>query len=151
MKKRTIFLLTISMLLVLAFVQVALVSAEEACEGEECGYTPPDEYVCDDPEGCPEEDPYTEPDPDPDPGDGYWCADGVWCEYEQEEVVDECENGNPGNAKCVGKAGEKEEMGGFYPPPPPNEDVDDGEYGAGTHGRSDPDKHKPHPSVPPAE
>ena len=148
MKKRTILFLTLSLLLVLAFVQVSLVSAseEEGCVGEECGYVPPDDYVCEDPEGCPAE-PDPEPEPDPDPGEGEWCADGVLCPEEPEEVVDDCAFGNPGNATCVGKAGEKWEVTdpAFW--------VEDGPAGhdPGTHGRSDPWKHKPHPSVPPAE
>jgi hypothetical protein len=123
MKKRTIFLLTISMLLVLAFVQVTLVAAEE---GD--GYSG-DGYVCDNPEGCSEGDSYTEDVP----GDGGTCPDGVVCD--DPPPVDECENGNPGNAKCVGKAGEKEDMGGFWVDPDPNGND------PGTHGRSDPDKH----------
>ena len=134
MKKRTILFLTLSLLFVLAFVQVSLVSAsEEGCVGEECGYVPPDEYVCEDPEGCPAE---PDPEPDPDPGDGYWCGDGV-CYEEPEEVVDECAFGNPGNAKCVGKAGEKKDVTWkpFWVDPDPNGND------PGTHGRSNPDKH----------
>lgn len=128
MKKRTIFLLTISMLLVLAFVQVTLVAAEE---GDAYGG---DEYVCDDPEGCPAEDPYTEPGP----GDDGPCPDGVICDEPVEEETPPCADGNPGNAKCVGKAGEKADMGGFWAPE---------EGGAGTHGRSDPNHHpNGHPS-----
>ena len=135
MNKRTIFFITITLLIVLAFVQVTLVSAEgedpPPCVGEECAYVPPETEPCENPEGCP-----AEPDPDPDPDPPPYCPEG--CEEEEVPPVEEPDcAGNPGNAKCVGKAGEKEDMGGFYPP---------SEGGTGTHGRSDPGKHKEHPA-----
>jgi len=131
MHKRTIFFITITLLIVLAFVQVTLVSAAEEnpppCEGEDCPYVPPDPPpACENPgpEGCPLE---PEPDPEPQP----YCPEGECFGEETTPPEVDCA-GNPGNAKCVGKAGEKEDMGGFWAPL---------EGGKGTHGRSDPDKH----------
>ena len=53
--------------------------------------------------------------------------------------------GDPGNDKDVGKAGEKGEKHHFFYV----ENWESGDPGdpIGTHGRSDPAKHKPHPSV----
>jgi hypothetical protein len=147
MKRRTIFFLTLSLLIILALVQATLVSAEEptpspdeGCdptidEGCETDVPTPD-YVCNpEEEVCEDEEQPTPPTPDNEcngeTGEG--CDDGGVT-----PKTDECLLGNPGNFKCVGKAGEKKDMGGFWAP---------SEGGDGTHGRSNPDKHKPHPSM----
>ena len=140
MNKRTIFFITITLLIVLAFVQVTVVSAAEEdppCVGEECEYVPPPEDPCENSEGC-------LPDPEPEPEPPSYCSEG---ECEEVPPPEDFCLGNPGNAKCVGKAGEKAEMGGFFAPSEASKEAytDAWKY-AGTHGRSDPEKHKEHPA-----
>jgi hypothetical protein len=114
MKRRTIFFLTLSLLIILALVQVTLVSADGSTNEGECINPETGEPCTTEDDGGDDEGGYTSP----------------------EEPPPSCEFGNPGNYKCVGKAGEKDAS--FDPPPD----------GWGTHGRSDPTKHDLHPTVP---
>ena len=115
MNKRRVLFGTLALVIMLGLVPVSLVGAsEEEREPPECVE---EVLVCEDLDG------------------GEVCfMDVVPCEPE-EPPADDC-IGNPGNAKCVGKAGEKADMGGFWAP---------SEGGTGTHGRSDPEKHKTWP------
>jgi hypothetical protein len=128
MKRRTIFFLTLSLLIILALVQATLVSAEEPTTEGEC-VNPETNEPCttdDGEEPSDDEGPYT--------GD----SPGLFCNEEDPDCGPDI--GNPGNAKDVGKAGEKEgKHDFFYLPDDPT----------GTRGRSNPYKHqdKPHPSV----
>jgi hypothetical protein len=115
MKRRTIFFLTLSLVIILALVQATLVSADGSTTEGDCFNPETGEPCTTGDDGGNDEGGYTSP----------------------EEPPSLCEFGNPGNAKCVGKAGEKTPFDFYHP-------VFD-EFG--THGRSDWFKHDPHPSV----